>query len=60
MIAKRMYGGRVYDVAFGTDSNQILVSSRFGFDIFNIKTMKIKSFGPMSEPPLSRQQCENN
>jgi hypothetical protein len=60
MIMKRTYGGGVYEVAFGADSNLIFVSSRFGFDILDVKTMKIKSFDPMSEPPFSRQQCENN
>lgn len=59
VIMRRTYGG-VYDVAIGDDPNLILVSSRFGFDIVNIKTMKIKSFDPMLEPPFSRQQCENN
>jgi hypothetical protein len=60
LLMKRTYGGGVYSVAIGTDPNLIFVSSRFGFDIFNIKTMEIKSFDPASEPPFSRQQCENN
>lgn len=50
----------MYDVAVGTDSNLIFVSSRFGFDIVNIKTMKIKSFDPLSEPQFSKQQCKND
>jgi hypothetical protein len=57
MIMKRTYGGGVYDVAIGTDPDLVFVSSRFGFDIVNVKTMKIKSFDPMSEPQFSKQQC---
>jgi hypothetical protein len=59
-LIKRTYGGGIYDVAIGTNSDLIFLSSRFGFDILNIKTMKINSFDPMSEPPFSRQQCERN
>jgi hypothetical protein len=60
LLIKRTYGGGVYDVAVETNSDLIFVSSRFGFYIFNAKTMKIKSFDPMSEPPFSRRQCKIN
>ncbi|UVE69135.1 hypothetical protein L2Y90_20500 [Burkholderia pyrrocinia] len=59
MIMKRTYGGGVYDVAIGSDQKSIFVSSRFGFDVIDIRDMKIKSYDPISEPKFSRQQCKN-
>lgn len=59
-ILKRTYGGGVYEVAIGTDPDLLFVSSRFGFEIVNIKTKKIKSFDPLSEPKFSRQQCKSS
>ncbi|WNC89831.1 PAAR domain-containing protein [Paraburkholderia sp. FT54] len=59
LIMRRTYGGGIYDAAIGFNQNLIFVSNRFGFDIVDIKTMEIKSFDPLSEPPFSRQQCEN-
>ncbi|WP_321948994.1 hypothetical protein [Paraburkholderia sp. J10-1] len=59
-IMKRKYGGGVYDAAIGINPDLILVSSRFGFDIVNIKTMETKSFDPSSEPQFPRQRCKND
>lgn len=59
VIMKRTYGGRIYDAAIGFDQNSILVSSRFGYDVIDIKNMKIESFDPVSEPQFSRQKCKN-
>ncbi|MGY4728480.1 hypothetical protein [Burkholderia pyrrocinia] len=59
MIMKRTYGGGVYDVAIGSDQKSIFVSSRFGFDVIDIRDMKIKSYDPISEPSFPRQQCRN-
>ncbi|MCU9956992.1 hypothetical protein OEJ37_26890 [Burkholderia sp. BKH01] len=59
MIMKRTYGGGIYDAAIGSDQKSIFVSSRFGFDVVDIKDMKIESFDPVSEPRFSRQKCKN-
>ncbi|WP_157025650.1 hypothetical protein [Paraburkholderia heleia] len=59
MIMERTYGGGIYDVAISSDQNSAFISSRFGFDIVDIKKLKIKSFDPISEPHFSRQQCKN-
>jgi len=56
---ERTYGGGIYDVAIGLDQNSVFISSRFGFDVVDIKNMKIKSSDPISEPQFSRQQCKN-
>ncbi|WP_124605697.1 hypothetical protein [Burkholderia sp. Bp9142] len=57
-IMKRTYGGGIYDVAIGSDQKSIFVSSRFGFDVIDIRNMKISSFDPISEPQFSRQKCK--
>lgn len=59
-IMKRTYGGGVYEVAIGVDPDFVFVSSRFGFEIINLKTMKIKSFEPLSQPQFSKQQCKSS
>ncbi|SAL15792.1 hypothetical protein AWB66_00614 [Caballeronia telluris] len=59
MIMEKTYGGGIYEAAFGSESNLIFISSRFGFDIIDTKKMNIKSFDPVSEPQFSRQQCQN-
>lgn len=59
MIMERTYGGGIYDVAIGSDQNSVFISSRFGFDVVDIKNMKIKSSNPISEPQFSRQQCKD-
>jgi hypothetical protein len=59
-IMKRTYGGGIYEIAVGMDPSLIFVSSRFGFDIVNIETMKTKSSDPILEPLFSKQQCKND
>lgn len=58
LIIKRTYGGGIYEISFDTDGNFLFVADRFGFDIINIKTRKVKNLDPASEPPFSRQRCE--
>ncbi|MCA8036884.1 hypothetical protein LGM46_28340 [Burkholderia arboris] len=59
MILKRTYGGGIYDIAIGSDRRSMLISSRFGFDVIDIKDMKIKSSDPGSEPQFSMQKCKD-
>jgi hypothetical protein len=58
MIVRKMYGGGVYEVEIGYGNKEIFVSSRFGFDVMDIKNMKIKSYDLFSEPQFSRQKCK--
>lgn len=57
-LLRKTYGGGIYEVKVGYDPRFIFVASRFGFDIIDTRTMKIKSFDPLSEPDFQRQHCK--
>jgi hypothetical protein len=60
MVMERTYGGGIYEIAVSADDSSIFVASRYGFDIINLRSGKIESSDPLSEPKFLKQQCESH
>lgn len=56
-VMRRMYGAAVYEVAFDLEPSRLVVNSRFGIDVIDVKTKKVESFDASSnlQPPV--QHC---
>jgi hypothetical protein len=58
VIRKEVFGGGVYEAAFSSRKEFIVVNNQFGIEIINIKNGVSKSFDATYIPPFSMQECK--
>ena len=60
LLVKKNYGSGVYGAEFSVDNKFVVVTSRFGVDVIDLKKMESHFFDPAYTPDFALQQCGSN
>ena len=57
LIMRRVYGSGVYETNFSVDQRFLLISTRFGEDVVDLKSNDVEFHEPGYQPDFSLQRC---